>query len=677
MMLEIKRLKIVAKTSAGDFGVDIPFKSGLFVLRVENTHGKSTCMNAIAYALGMEKSLGLADVKLPFPPSLTKEIEDENGIELPVISSMVLLEIANNTGEIATIKRQILGVSEDNVAFIYPTGIEEISEGLSQKLFLHREGDTTRALGFYYWLSRFVGWSLPTVPTIDGREAPLYPAVFFPTWFVEQKKGWTSIQATTPLFLKIKEAKKRSIEFILALETNSIVNKKFQIKSALDDLAYSWKICKKTLSIAAAKIGGEVSGIPEAPENNFDPFKIDVGVKHLGKWRSIQFLKSETEAELDIFIKELQLNNSTASNDTLSLKRIDDCKGEIRELSYGANRIEEEISYCNQQILSASTRINALKEDRRKYEDLTKIGKLESIAGSSLEKDTCPTCTQEISENLASLSNSAPLMSLDESLDYIKEQGKVFESVRYGLIKRKSLQELERNQINKKITVLIDEVSRLQKAALPSDALVLEENLRKKINLENRIKDYSDGISAILQARLELDTHFKSYKKLVQQRRSLPQNILSITDTQKLQRLGVHVVSLLSNFGFSSFKPELIQISEETYLPTREGFDLGFDTSASDGIRIIWSYLIGLFQLANEYQTNHPGILIFDEPRQQEAKKVSFTALLKAASIASTGKGQIILATSEDEDALIRALEGNPYTLHSFPAEDGKILRKL
>lgn len=677
MMLEIKRLKIIAKTSAGDFGVDIPFKSGLFVLRVENTHGKSTCMNAIAYALGMEKALGLADVKLPFPPSLTKEIEDENGIELPVISSFVLLEIANKAGEIVTIKRQILGVAEDNVAFIYPTGIDEISDGVSQKLFLHREGDTTRALGFYYWLSKFVGWSLPTVPTIDGREAPLYPAVFFPTWFVEQKKGWTSIQATTPLFLKIKEAKRRSIEFILALETNSIVNRKFQIKTALDDLVYSWRICKKTLSIAAAKIGGAVSGIPDAPELNFDPFKIDVGVKHLDRWRSIQFLKSETEAELDIFIKELQLKSSAAPDDALVLKRIDACKAELRELSYSTNRIEEEISYCDQQILSTNTRINALKEDRRKYEDLTKIGRLESIAGSPLEKDTCPTCTQEIQESLAKLSSSAPLMSLDESLSYIKEQGKLVEIVKHGLISQKNLKGLERNKINEKITILINEIGRLQKAVLPSDALVLEENLRKKINLENQINNYSEGISAILQARLELDIYFKNYRKLLEQRNKLPKNILSITDTRKLEKLGVHVVSLLSDFGFSSFKPELIEISEETYLPTREGFDLGFDTSASDGIRIIWSYLIGLFKLASEYQTNHPGLLIFDEPRQQEAKKVSFTALLKAASIASAGKGQIILATSEDEGALISALEGNPYTLHSFPAEDGKILRKL
>lgn len=674
-MLQINRLKIIAKTSEGDFGIDIPFKSGLFILRVENTHGKSTCMNAIAYALGMEKSLGLADVKLPFPPSLTKEIEDENGIQIPVMSSTVFLEISNNNGSVATIRRQILGGSEENISLVFQTTMDDIVGQVGSRLFLHKEGDTTRELGFYYWLSNFVGWKLPTVPTTDGRDAPLYPAVVFSTWFVEQKKGWTSIQATTPLFLKIKEARKRAIEFILALDTNSIVNLKSQIKSEIDDINYSWKFCKKSLSIAAAKIGGELTGIPDSAELNFDPFKIDIGVKHGEKWRSIQFLKSETEAELDIFIKELQ---ATVPKDNIHISQtIEDCRQNLRELSYKANRLEEEISYCSHQVTATETRVSTLKEDRRKYEDLSKIGKLESIAGSFLDKDICPTCTQEISENLASLSSATPLMSLAESLEYIKEQGKVFESVKSSLIKQKSLKQTELKNVNEKINSVIEELNRLQKEILPTDSIVLEENLRRKINLENLIKDYSEGIMAIAQARLELDAHLKSYRKLIEQRKKLPQNILSSLDTLKLKRLGGHVVSLLSNFNFSSFKPELIQISEETYLPTREGFDLGFDTSASDGIRLIWSYLIGLFMLSGEFKTNHPNLLIFDEPRQQEAKKVSFTALLKAASTASSKRGQIILATSEDEQALISALQDSPHTLLSFPAEDGKILRKI
>lgn len=677
-MLEIKRLKIIAKTSAGDYGVDIPFENGLFILRVENTHGKSTCMNAIAYALGMEKSLGLADVKLPFPPSLTKEIEDEDGIEMPVISSLVLLEIGDGLGKVATIKRQILGGgAEENIAHVYPATINNFEVTIPQKLFLHREGDTTRDLGFYHWLSKFVGWDLPTVPTIDGREAPLYPAVFFPTWFVEQKKGWSSIQATTPLFFKIKEAKRRSIEFLLALETNSIVKRKHFIKTSIDDLSYSWKACKKNLSLSAARISGQVTGIPDSPEVGFDPYKIDIAVKSKEQWRSIQFLKSEAEAELDIFLTEMQQQNNKQVKDVKILEEIESRKDKVRSLTYKANSLEEDVSYSAQQVQSATVRIDRLKEDRRKYEDLKKIGQFDILQGASLNRKVCPACSQGISDNLVDLEDSSSLMSLDESLSYIKEQAKLVESIREGIQSEKKLKETELNKVNGEISSLFDEVVRLQKTVMSPDSVLMEEALRKKINLENLIKSYSDGIVAILQTRLELDKHRSEYKSLIEARRKLPQNILSRLDSEKLLKLQEHVVYLLRNFGFSSFKPELIQISEETYLPTREGFDLGFDTSASDGIRIIWSYLIGLFKLSEDFQVNHPQVLIFDEPRQQEAKKVSFTELLKESAAACAGRGQIILATSEDEDVLISALGDTPYAMRSFPISYGKILRKL
>jgi len=676
-MLEIKRLKIIANTSAGEYGVDIPFNRGLFILRVENSHGKSTCMNAIAYALGMEKALGLAEVKLPFPPSLTKEIEDENGIEMPVMSSLVFLEISNERGDTSTIKRQILGPAEDNTAHVYQGTIDEILSAPSQKLFLHREGDTTRDLGFYHWLSRFIGWELPTVPTIDGREAPLYPAVFFPTWFVEQKKGWSSIQATTPLFFKIKEAKRRAIEFILSLETNAIVKKKFAIKTAIDDITYSWKICKKNLSLSAARVGGEATGIPDSPEITFDPYKLDIAVKFKDKWRSIQFLKSETEAELDLFLRELKSKDNLKNQHKASLEEAESRRARIRELNFIATSIEADISYLSQQINSTTIRLERLKEDRRKYEDLIKIGTLGALKDSLLLTQSCPTCSQGISENLVNLNDKSPIMSTDESLNYIKEQSKVVESIKDGLDNERRLKEVELAKTNDQILGIYNETLRLEQTVLSPEDLQLEENLRKKINLENLIESYKEGISAILQARLELDKHMKNYKRLVDSRKKLPQNILSLRDSEKLISLRNHVVDLLEKFGFSSFKPELIQISEETYLPTREGFDLGFDTSASDGIRIIWSYLIGLMQISKYYNTNHPKLIIFDEPRQQEAKKVSFTQLLKESAIACHEQGQIILATSEDEGSLLAALGDAKYTLLSYPASDGKILRRL
>lgn len=42
-----------------------------------------------------------------------------------------------------------------------------------------------------------------------------------------------------------------------------------------------------------------------------------------------------------------------------------------------------------------------------------------------------------------------------------------------------------------------------------------------------------------------------------------------------------------------------------------------FDSSASDGIRVIWAFTMALLQVSIEKDGNHPGIIIFDEPLQQ------------------------------------------------------------
>lgn len=46
--------------------------------------------------------------------------------------------------------------------------------------------------------------------------------------------------------------------------------------------------------------------------------------------------------------------------------------------------------------------------------------------------------------------------------------------------------------------------------------------------------------------------------------------------------------------------------------------DLGI-TSASDAIRVVWAYLLGMLEVARVKDTNHPEFLVFDEPKQQMA----------------------------------------------------------
>ena len=65
-----------------------------------------------------------------------------------------------------------------------------------------------------------------------------------------------------------------------------------------------------------------------------------------------------------------------------------------------------------------------------------------------------------------------------------------------------------------------------------------------------------------------------------------------------------------------------------------------------------WAYQLSLLELASDKHTNHPGMLVFDEPRQQSSSRPSFQNLLKRASDAKKRNQQVIFSTSEDLETL-------------------------
>lgn len=480
MTLSISRLKIIAKTIDGDYGVDIPFEKGLFILRLDNSHGKSTCINAIAYALGMEKALGLGSSKLPFPPSLTKALEGKDGTEYSIIKSSVMLEIGNKAGNICTLSRQIVGSDEEGIIYQYDSRIDNLNLNNHSKLFLHREGDTTRPLGFFKWLDSFVGWNLPLVPNFDGKEVPLYPSIFFPTWFVEQKKGWSSIQSTTPTFMKIKEAKKRALEFILNLDVNDTVKKRAKLKVDIDSELQTWKAVHKKSEILAARVFGQIRGVADTPEAKFDQYKIDISIKKDERWLSIQDIAEDTEKQLLEFqIKsKIESENSQFDNDIQC--KIDSFESEIRNLDSRYVSLDSEISFINQQVYSTNIRVDNLLSDQRKYEDLKKIGELKIFANTKLNHENCPTCGQDYTDNLIDMDSGSSVMSVDESLDFIKQQVQAFKSVAENYKFQKKKKTVELGNIKLALVEARKSLRKIRESIHHPEIILKEEELRQK-----------------------------------------------------------------------------------------------------------------------------------------------------------------------------------------------------
>ena len=88
-------------TANGLVGVRLDFERKLNVIHAPNTMGKSICVNAIIYGLGLEGMLS-ASYDPPFPHAMTDSIV-VGGESVSVLSSEILLEISNGAGETVTI----------------------------------------------------------------------------------------------------------------------------------------------------------------------------------------------------------------------------------------------------------------------------------------------------------------------------------------------------------------------------------------------------------------------------------------------------------------------------------------------------------------------------------------------------------------------------------------------
>lgn len=69
----------------------------------------------------------------------------------------------------------------------------------------------------------------------------------------------------------------------------------------------------------------------------------------------------------------------------------------------------------------------------------------------------------------------------------------------------------------------------------------------------------------------------------------------------------------------------------------------------------------------------HGGFVVFDEPRQHEASKVSFASLINKAADSLLFGGQVIFATSLEEAELRTACDGKDVNLICF---DNYILKR-
>jgi len=265
--LHLRHLRLRAETKIGPFGADLPFKIGLNIIWADNTRGKSTCLQGILYALGLERMLSPRR-EIPLTYVMTTHLDDpETGERHPVLESSVWLELENDRHEIITVKRGVVSSTDRRLVSLFrgPLLTEPTENYRHQDYFVSDPGSAQREAGFHRMLAEYIGWQLPAVRRYDGTEAILYLETIFPLLYVEQKAGWSSIPAAFPTYFQIRDAGRRAVEFIFALQTHELELEKQRLELELASSNAAWAAKRDDLLSVASMVNARAEGIPSAP----------------------------------------------------------------------------------------------------------------------------------------------------------------------------------------------------------------------------------------------------------------------------------------------------------------------------------------------------------------------------------------------------------------------------
>ncbi|EMC2395526.1 hypothetical protein VB897_002832, partial [Enterococcus faecalis] len=262
-MLRINRIKGISKTLVGDFGFDYTLEDSLNLISSQkNTRGKSSVIATIYYCLGFEEIIGGRGMKTLTSVYKNNLVDEDNNSHI-VLESEAWLELSNGTDTVTVFRAGKMDSRNENLISVYYTNLDSIHDPdvYIEDMYVHSKYSTTSQKGFHSFLEKFIGFELPYVPTSDGKEYKLYMQVLFSGIFIEQKRGWADLFSAMPI-MKIKDAKKRVIEYILALDTLSNEKNRAKLKHDENDILTDWKLLINEIKTICARENCNTFGLP-------------------------------------------------------------------------------------------------------------------------------------------------------------------------------------------------------------------------------------------------------------------------------------------------------------------------------------------------------------------------------------------------------------------------------
>lgn len=676
----IRGIKLRAVTENGDFGFDFRFARNLTIIRAKNSSGKSTLFNSLLYGLGMEELVGGKGERIL--PYAVKDYFEYDGQRVLVTASEVILEIENKSGRVITLRRAIRDTVKDSKLIevfecAHLTAGDELVN--ASPTYVHDAGGAQKNEGFHRFLESFLELSLPRVATTSGGEAKLYLQTIFAALAVEQKRGWTDYIANIP-FYGIRDARARVVDFLLGLgvfETNAARNR---LNSESVEIDNDWRRTLGEFQREASSLGVVIEGVPAGPSALF--------TQNSG---SIQRLYEGAAVPLGDYISQLRSEYSTltARSEQFSrvtgedaLKEMAAVTAELQHLSVVHERATTSLGDLKASVMEYETLLREASEDLDRNKTAAKLRDLGAKYDIELSSGRCPTCHQVVEDTLLVGAVTGPQMDLAANIAYLDSQCRMLRRQVSGVRESIRATETRSAELAARLAAKRDQLVAIR-GDVSSGASESKAIVRRQVQIEVEVEALERLAAQSTDVFGRLFSVAQRLKNNQAARALLPKNAYTSDDETRISVFQKQFRANAGSFGYESARIQDIEISRDALVPCLAQLelreirtDIKSDSSASDFVRLIWSYLLALHQTSVFPTTpgHHPNFLMLDEPGQHSMAVDSQHALLK--QLASEIKLQSIVAASfdETEEVFLQATAGIDFRLIEW---SGKLLRPL
>jgi hypothetical protein len=604
-VINITSIEIQGKSERGDFAGRLEFLPGLQVISGPNSFGKSLAAESIAWCLGLEAIFGRKDCDSTFfPEAVLQELDLPNAQNVRVLSSEAQLTIRRKDGEQLELTR---GITHDrNKVRITRRAVC----GTTQMTLLTGFGSMVdEATGFQRFLFEWLGWPPKKITTFDGPDAYIYLENLAPLFYIEQEEGWTEVQARQIGRYGQQQIREISVEYLLG---------------ALDTV--DQRVARLRAATLESTLRTRAHGLAERARQIF--LKQGWAVEWSGngsvreveaRWSS-QTLQGVLQRNAGVDIAKLR---GVAGERAVALRRIlteDPIDPSNMSAASSASQLVVDLKQRRHKLNSDLRTLRGQYSDSEQLLDslvqrirtATDVHRLKTTGVGRLTHLECPTCHRELDINAFHLTEQTAL-EVEAHIEALK---------RDRTLTRESLDAIGTTirATEAEIFKLDGELHSAQRALEDVSAAVgpvREQIVRAAANLaaEERLMEKLDETDAEIK---ELQTAIDAWLSDAKAARMLGGDGTDIEYRISVFNgaLGQYLLALghsaAVNRGVDTLHMDRGQY--EPYLGDRRLRALG---SGSDPARLVGAYTLALAAASAMLNGLHPGVVILDEPLQQ------------------------------------------------------------